>query len=133
MTNRSSVDLFSAMTKPSNVNHSTMNLSSSSSQNPFVVINSKNHGKNQPRNKMILHFNNRGTQETPRTALNHASVFLNKNRNVQNQNQDDVPDEDVDEKSLSRVSDTIISRGSVTNNLNKSMQSPFASKLGGRK
>lgn len=82
---------------------------------------------------MILHFNNRGTQETPRTALNHASVFLNKNRNVQNQNQDDVPDEDVDEKSLSRVSDTIISRGSVTNNLNKSMQSPFASKLGGRK
>lgn len=130
--NRSSADLFSAMKNtPSNINHSTVNLSSSSSHNPFVVVNSKNHAKRHARNKMILHFNNRGTQETPKTALNHASVFLNKNRNFENQ--DDVPDEDVDEKSLSRVSDTIISRGSVTNNLNRSMESPFASKLGKRK
>jgi hypothetical protein len=130
--NKTAADFFSPNKQPV-ANHSVVDLSDDSSQNTFTVVSTKYHPKKQVKNKMILHFNNRGTQGTPRTALNHASVFLNKNRSIEDHNHDDIPDENIDETSLSRVSDVIMGRGSVTNKLNKSMDSPFSSKLVSRK
>ena len=63
----------------------------------------------------------------PKTALNHTSVFLNKTGKFENlmESYDEVPDENVDETSLSRVSDKIVSRGSITNRLNNKVDSPY--------
>jgi hypothetical protein len=133
--NKTAADFFSPSKQPV-ANYSIVDLSDDSSQNTFTVVSTKYQPKKQVKNKMILHFNNRGAHETPRTALNHASVFLNRNIHIEDQNHDDIPDENIDETSLSRVSDTIMGRGSLTNRLNrlnKSMDSPFSSKLANRK
>jgi hypothetical protein len=42
--------------------------------------------------------------------MTHASVFLDNDK-------EDIPSEDIDERSLSRVKDTIIPRASITSNI----------------
>lgn len=75
-----------------------------------------------------LNFNNYKMKSYPKTALNHTSVFLNRTGNFEDiLLLDEVADENVDESSLSRVSDKIVERGSITNKLNKSLVSPFNS------
>jgi len=79
-------------------------------------------------NKKIHYFNNNGENYQPKAALNHTSVFLNKSGKFEDLLlYDEVPDENVDESSLSRVSDKIVGRGSITNKLNKFFDSPFQS------
>ena len=50
--------------------------------------------------------------------MNHAHVFLNDKTDIfDGDSEDEVPDEDIDERSRSRVRNVILSRESVTNKL----------------
>ena len=99
---------------------------------------SKDHIKNKAnnsKNKKIYHFSNRDYQGYPKMALNHASVFLDSNeKNKANSYtvRDEIPSENIDERSLSQVRNTIVPRESITSNLKMyaSAESPFSNMSG---
>lgn len=65
-------------------------------------------------------FSNHTNLGNPKMALNHTSVFLKKNNfQLLENSDDDVPDEEVDANSLSRIKNTVLSRESITSNLKK--------------
>ena len=94
-------------------------MSNYDSDNPFKAGYDKN---SQDKGKKIVHFSNREWQRFPKMALNHASVYLDNKFGVVEdklQTSDEIPDENVDERSLSRVRESLISRGSITNKLSQ--------------
>lgn len=119
-------DLIRPVTRVSRVHYSTLNLSTEFDKAPYSSNLSSNYNT-----KKVVHFSNRDEKVYPRTALKHSSVFLDPNRRVLKNfdpNDEDVPDENIDGRSFSRVSDSMISRGSITNRLalNSSIESPFS-------
>jgi hypothetical protein len=90
------------------------------SDSPFKNSSIDKHS--QDFGKRIVHFSNREGQRFPKMALNHAAVYLDNRFGTleeKNSNNDDIPDENVDERSLSRVRESLISRGSITGKLSQ--------------
>jgi hypothetical protein len=119
-------DLMHPVTRVSRVHYSTLNLSTEFDKTPYSSNKTSNYSS-----KKVVHFSNRDEKVYPKMALKHSSVFLDNNKRVLKNfdpNDEDVPDENLDGRSISRVSDSMISRGSITNRLalNSSMESPFS-------
>ena len=90
------------------------------SDNPFK--NSPYDKNSQDFGKRIVHFSNREGQRFPKMALNHAAVYLDNRCGIveeKTSTYDDIPDENIDERSLSRVRESLISRGSITGKLSQ--------------
>ena len=71
--------------------------------------------------KKVFLFSNRKHTINPKMALNHTSVYFNKSktrgRSPYDITEDDIPDENVDKRSLCRVRSKILQRESITGNL----------------
>ena len=116
---KNSHETFQQYSKPTLTGNDYL-LSNFDSDNPFKTAT---YDRNNPdKGKKIVHFSNREGQRFPKMALNHAAVYLDNKFGIKedkNVGNDEIPDENIDERSLSKVRDSLISRGSITNKLSQ--------------